>query len=931
MKYMVILFRPICGTIYALFECWKSKMDAIRLNKVLEAISATAPNYDLARIDSALKTLGLSSREVLLIIGDPSYFSILIQSIKEKDEPKTLQAIEKEVLAEQVSDDQFLPCGFSQKKQINTYLHLKALLFLGNMLEETGEPALSAYKLTILFPNYDDAYHYLSTFSQAKKPINEASSFQLPQSAYSLSIWRELAKKHMPKREFRNLLQFADKIEACHALANAMTLPPKNTQEKTFITSLDLYAKLQVKKKIRFKEKTLCAMHTQVSSVPKQKPASSSTPSVLEAKLATFRDKQAAHIKTMEKAIISSTLAPPLLKDCTPEQLLKYASLSAYSRRNEDMEAVQILLPLGVSEAHFNEQLDFFQKTPPKPSDLLLPNIFIDGKKVGFKGYYIRKLSDDDPRALFLGLLTACCQHLGSYVGGQCARFGTREPNSCFYIIVKGPVPTNTPLESTRLIPNKQIVAQAWTWRDADTVVFDSIESHTQNISPHIKFNLFNLLARELTKATKHDLTPIKQIHSGGRFATVGYEKVEARRLTYHHSNKTYYGYSDARNQAMFFDAANPIDAYAYFHPLGCLKDIQSRKITPSSLEHERIAFLFLKQAFDKKPLLNNTTQSEALVSLINYAKIHASWITLATFIPLICFKMIKEKESPLEGKMLVAVARQFFDNLLEQPSLTTDYLPLLQYASSYCEPSYITTYQSTLNASPIDAAIKNNNIALLTTFLKIRKLTALELGKLLFLSIPVIASTATLLDFMSTDIKKSSIKTPHFLDRTALHKAIQHTAILSLLLKQFSSDTERLTALKSKDMLGATPFHDAVEHPDSTHAILTSFESHQAKKQAVLLENTKGESILDLSANHPKTLEVILSQFESDTIRQALLQSASLEVKTACEQTQFAYLKPLLIKAQSTTATEVQPHTFFKKEKVETKARFKVTTYPSS
>jgi hypothetical protein len=378
----------------------------------------------------------------------------------------------------------------------------------------------------------------------------------------------------------------------------------------------------------------------------------------------------------------------------------------------------------------------------------------------------------------------------------------------------------------------------------------------------------------------------------------------------------------------MLFDRINPIDSYAYFNPLACLKDIQIGKIDLTFLEQERVAYLFLKQGFNNKPMISKEPLSKELIALIEYAKKHTSWKTLSTFVPILCFEMLNEQIEPLDPETQLVITRQFFDNVLTHASLHKDYLPLLQYASRYCDPLYVTTHQSQLNCSPIENAITHNNIELLIIFLKMKELNSVELGKLLYLSIPFMESTTVLLDFMPRDIKEMTIKIAHFLNRTVLHKAAQHAAILSLLLKQFSSDNERLTALKLKDRLGATPFHCALKHPNATYAILSSFENDAAKQKAILLENSNSETVIELSANFPKTLEIILSKFDIDTTRLSLLQSASMEVQTACKQTKFAYLNPELKKYTPIATPHVK--TFFKKDetKRETISRFTVIRY---
>ena len=78
---------------------------------------------------------------------------------------------------------------------------------------------------------------------------------------------------------------------------------------------------------------------------------------------------------------------------------------------------------------------------------------------VTYGNYKFFKLDYDDPRGLFLGEYTDCCQHING-AGKSCAWHGHQSPQGAFYVVTK----------------KDKIVAQAWAWRKNDDVVFDSIE-----------------------------------------------------------------------------------------------------------------------------------------------------------------------------------------------------------------------------------------------------------------------------------------------------------------------------------------------------------------------------------------------------------------------------------------------------------------------
>jgi hypothetical protein len=82
--------------------------------------------------------------------------------------------------------------------------------------------------------------------------------------------------------------------------------------------------------------------------------------------------------------------------------------------------------------------------------------------QVRHNSYRLFKLPDDDPRGLFLGEHTYCCQHPGG-VGEQCAWHGVYSPDGAFYVVEDS---------------EGKIIAQAWTWRTGNDIVFDSVEGH---------------------------------------------------------------------------------------------------------------------------------------------------------------------------------------------------------------------------------------------------------------------------------------------------------------------------------------------------------------------------------------------------------------------------------------------------------------------
>jgi hypothetical protein len=84
-----------------------------------------------------------------------------------------------------------------------------------------------------------------------------------------------------------------------------------------------------------------------------------------------------------------------------------------------------------------------------------LPNV--SAEREGLRAFLLPK---EDPRGLFLGLHTACCQEPEG-AGSACAWWGVERPSSGFYVVEDAA---------------GKIVAQSWTWKHGDVVVFDNIE-----------------------------------------------------------------------------------------------------------------------------------------------------------------------------------------------------------------------------------------------------------------------------------------------------------------------------------------------------------------------------------------------------------------------------------------------------------------------
>lgn len=118
-----------------------------------------------------------------------------------------------------------------------------------------------------------------------------------------------------------------------------------------------------------------------------------------------------------------------------------------------DRELARECAKWGLSQEEFKEVQEFW--TSRDLSSESIPGIdFVTDDE-----YRFYRLSKDDPRGLFLGEYTDCCQHVRG-AGSTCAFHGAGNPNGGFYVVER----------------RGEIVAQSWAWRSGSTLVFDNIE-----------------------------------------------------------------------------------------------------------------------------------------------------------------------------------------------------------------------------------------------------------------------------------------------------------------------------------------------------------------------------------------------------------------------------------------------------------------------
>lgn len=97
------------------------------------------------------------------------------------------------------------------------------------------------------------------------------------------------------------------------------------------------------------------------------------------------------------------------------------------------------------------------------------------------KDYKIFKLDRDDPRGLFLGEYTDCCQSING-IGKYCAWHGATDKDGGFIVVTK----------------SNNIIAQSWIWRVGDSIVIDNIEILGNGYDYNIIKELYNKFSQSM-------------------------------------------------------------------------------------------------------------------------------------------------------------------------------------------------------------------------------------------------------------------------------------------------------------------------------------------------------------------------------------------------------------------------------------------------
>jgi hypothetical protein len=163
----------------------------------------------------------------------------------------------------------------------------------------------------------------------------------------------------------------------------------------------------------------------------------------------------------------------------------------------------------------------------------------IPAVSVEVDGYRMYRLDFDDPRGIFLGVYTDCCQYPGG-AGEACAWHGQSSPEGAFFAVEK----------------HGKIVAQSWVWRVGATVCFDNVEAKSGLHGQAVLVALYSAAAEKL--CGKLGITTVTaglgfdDAQLTGQFPEVA---AVDRKLP------GYYGYTDARSQVLLHGTAAVLPA----------------------------------------------------------------------------------------------------------------------------------------------------------------------------------------------------------------------------------------------------------------------------------------------------------------------------------------------------------------------------------
>lgn len=133
-----------------------------------------------------------------------------------------------------------------------------------------------------------------------------------------------------------------------------------------------------------------------------------------------------------------------------------------------------------------------------QPDHTRIPDIEIDCEELGLSGYSMKKLSHDDPRMMFLGYYTGCCEKIGDFFE-ETVELSLNTRQHGYYVITQ----------------DNEIKAHSWAWRgERHQLIIDGWESEDPNIDSELLSSLMELMGDRLS-AESYDSYEITDVMIG--------------------------------------------------------------------------------------------------------------------------------------------------------------------------------------------------------------------------------------------------------------------------------------------------------------------------------------------------------------------------------------------------------------------------------
>lgn len=318
------------------------------------------------------------------------------------------------------------PQQFGKNFNQDIYAFAYEICSLAYSFEQNGVVTEHATKLAVMFDKPAAMLRYLVDFSKcaqsSRTPVHDACLFSLPDfnqpgfldqnNGCKFELFKSLGAKsgNMLRKDFKEMLPFAWDLQKLVA--------SKREEAKACNHKVD-------PTKIKAKELIIHQISAQLDHLESKKDDDD------------FNNEEYKNlIQSLSKNLseLSEFIAGKYLKDLSLIELK--AIYESY--KLDTQGAYKIFIDNGIPAKYFAE----FKALNRQVAGTNIPNVTIDGKTIGYPGFYLMKVPVADElqaaRAACFGKMTNCCQSLSGEAGHACVIHGLTSPNGGFYVICEG-------------------------------------------------------------------------------------------------------------------------------------------------------------------------------------------------------------------------------------------------------------------------------------------------------------------------------------------------------------------------------------------------------------------------------------------------------------------------------------------------------------